>query len=172
MGGKFSVTESGKKRSYTSRFPEPRNLVSNASLAVKRSCLRLARCIRTEAQDESSSFNEAYRERAPARRHHADRRAGSRGPTFHRAGHPDRGTQTHRAQHPVRLSAYQARQHLQRRRASEAIRALYATGLFNDVRISAEGTTVIVQVQERPAAGAIDFAGIHEFDKDNLTKES
>jgi outer membrane protein insertion porin family len=57
-------------------------------------------------------------------------------------------------------------------KASEAIRALYATGFFNDVRISAEGTTVIVQVQERPAAGTIDFAGTHEFDKDNLTKES
>ena len=57
-------------------------------------------------------------------------------------------------------------------RASEAIRALYATGFFNDVRISAKGTTVIVQVQERPAASTIDFAGIHEFDKDNLTKES
>jgi outer membrane protein insertion porin family len=55
-------------------------------------------------------------------------------------------------------------------KASEAIRALYATGFFNDVRISAEGTTVIVQVQERPAVGTIDFAGIHEFDKDNLTK--
>ncbi|MFL9886874.1 outer membrane protein assembly factor BamA [Paraburkholderia agricolaris] len=55
-------------------------------------------------------------------------------------------------------------------KASEAIRALYATGFFNDVRISAEGATVIVQVQERPAVGTIDFAGIHEFDKDNLTK--
>jgi outer membrane protein insertion porin family len=55
-------------------------------------------------------------------------------------------------------------------KASEAIRALYATGFFNDVKISAEGTTVIVQVQERPAVGTIDFAGIHEFDKDNLTK--
>jgi outer membrane protein insertion porin family len=55
-------------------------------------------------------------------------------------------------------------------KATDAIRALYATGFFNDVKISTEGDVVIVQVQERPAIGTIDFAGIHEFDKDNLTK--
>ncbi len=55
-------------------------------------------------------------------------------------------------------------------KASNAIRALYATGFFSDVRIATEGSTVVVQVQERPAIGTIDFAGIHEFDKDNLTK--
>jgi outer membrane protein insertion porin family len=55
-------------------------------------------------------------------------------------------------------------------KASDAIRALYATGFFSDVRISVTGGTVVVQVQERPAIGTIDFAGIHEFDKDNLTK--
>ena len=55
-------------------------------------------------------------------------------------------------------------------KASDAIRALYATGFFSDVRIATEGSTVVVQVQERPAIGTIDFAGIHEFDKDNLTK--
>ncbi|MFM0343143.1 outer membrane protein assembly factor BamA [Paraburkholderia sp. RL17-347-BIC-D] len=55
-------------------------------------------------------------------------------------------------------------------KASEAIRALYATGFFNDVRITTEGDAVIVQLVERPAIGTIDFAGIHEFDKDNLIK--
>jgi outer membrane protein insertion porin family len=55
-------------------------------------------------------------------------------------------------------------------KASEAIRALYATGFFNDVKITAEGDSVIVQLIERPAIGTIDFAGIHEFDKDNLIK--
>ncbi|MEK6349639.1 MAG: outer membrane protein assembly factor BamA [Burkholderia sp.] len=54
--------------------------------------------------------------------------------------------------------------------ASEAIRKLYATGFFNDVRVATEGSVVVVQVQERPAISAIDFAGIKEFDKDNLTK--
>jgi outer membrane protein insertion porin family len=55
-------------------------------------------------------------------------------------------------------------------KASAAIRALYATGFFNDVKISAEGDVVVVQVEERPAIGTIDFSGLHEFDKDNLTK--
>jgi outer membrane protein insertion porin family len=55
-------------------------------------------------------------------------------------------------------------------KASEAIRALYATGFFNDVKIETEGNVLVVQVQERSAIGTIDFAGIHEFDKDNLTK--
>jgi outer membrane protein insertion porin family len=55
-------------------------------------------------------------------------------------------------------------------KASEAIRALYATGFFDDVRIETRGAVVVVKVQERAAVSAIDFAGIHEFDKDNLTK--
>jgi outer membrane protein insertion porin family len=55
-------------------------------------------------------------------------------------------------------------------KASEAIRALYATDFFSDVQISTEGNVVVVQVQERPAISQIDFAGLHEFDKDNLTK--
>jgi len=42
-------------------------------------------------------------------------------------------------------------------KASAAIRALYATGFFNDVRISVEGDVVVVQVEERPAIGTIDF---------------
>nr|WP_144113487.1 outer membrane protein assembly factor BamA [Paraburkholderia sp. BCC1886] len=55
-------------------------------------------------------------------------------------------------------------------KASDAIRALYATGFFNDVKIAADGNVLIVQLQERAAIGTIDFSGIHEFDKDNLTK--
>jgi outer membrane protein insertion porin family len=55
-------------------------------------------------------------------------------------------------------------------KASEAIRALYATGFFDDVRIETRGAVVVVKVLERAAVSAIDFAGIHEFDKDNLTK--
>ncbi|SAL43541.1 outer membrane protein assembly factor BamA [Caballeronia telluris] len=55
-------------------------------------------------------------------------------------------------------------------KASEAIRALYATGFFSDVQIATQGNIVVVQVQERPAISQIDFSGLHEFDKDNLTK--
>ncbi|WP_118178716.1 outer membrane protein assembly factor BamA [Paraburkholderia phosphatilytica] len=55
-------------------------------------------------------------------------------------------------------------------KASEIIRKLYATGFFNDVKVSTEGDVLVVQVAERAAIGSIDFAGIHEFDKDALTK--
>ncbi|SMF16948.1 Beta-barrel assembly machine subunit BamA [Trinickia caryophylli] len=55
-------------------------------------------------------------------------------------------------------------------KASEAIRALYATGFFNDVQVSTEGDVVIVNVVERSAIASIDFSGLHEFEKDALLK--
>ena len=55
-------------------------------------------------------------------------------------------------------------------KGSEAIRALFATGFFNDVRIATEGNVVIVRVQERPAISGVDFSGDKEFDKETLTK--
>lgn len=55
-------------------------------------------------------------------------------------------------------------------KASAAIRALYATGFFNDVRIATEGNVVIVNVAERSVIGTIDFTGLHEFDRDAIEK--
>ncbi|KAG0162887.1 hypothetical protein DFQ28_007840 [Apophysomyces sp. BC1034] len=55
-------------------------------------------------------------------------------------------------------------------KGSESIRSLYATGFFSDIKVLAQNGVVIVQVQERAAIGSVDFAGIHEFDKENLTK--
>jgi outer membrane protein insertion porin family len=55
-------------------------------------------------------------------------------------------------------------------KASAALRALYATGLFTDVSVSVDGSTVVFDVKERAAIGSVDFAGIHEFDKANLSK--
>jgi outer membrane protein insertion porin family len=55
-------------------------------------------------------------------------------------------------------------------KASEAIRALYTTGFFNDVRITTQGEMVVVHVVERSAIASIDFAGLHEFEKDALLK--
>ncbi|AXK67888.1 outer membrane protein assembly factor BamA [Burkholderia sp. IDO3] len=55
-------------------------------------------------------------------------------------------------------------------KASAAIRALYATGFFNDVRIGTEGDVVIVNVAERSVIGTIDFSGLHAFDKDAIEK--
>jgi outer membrane protein insertion porin family len=55
-------------------------------------------------------------------------------------------------------------------KAAAAIKALYATGFFKDVRIEADGDVLVVQVEERPAIAAVDFTGIKEFDKDQLNK--
>jgi outer membrane protein insertion porin family len=59
---------------------------------------------------------------------------------------------------------------LDNEKASEAIRALFATGFFKDVRIEAEGSVMVVLVEERPAIAQIDFTGMKEFDKEALKK--
>ncbi|MEW6313234.1 MAG: outer membrane protein assembly factor BamA [Pseudomonadota bacterium] len=53
-------------------------------------------------------------------------------------------------------------------KASAAIKALYATGFFKDVRLEMDADVLIVQVQERPAIAKISFNGIKEFDKEQL----
>lgn len=55
-------------------------------------------------------------------------------------------------------------------KASQAIKALFATGFFKDVRIEIEGDTLVVIVDERPAIASIDFVGMKAFDKDQLRK--
>lgn len=55
-------------------------------------------------------------------------------------------------------------------KGAAALRALFATGLFKDVRIEIEDGVVIVLVEERSVIAAIDFAGLKEFDKDTLIK--
>jgi len=53
-------------------------------------------------------------------------------------------------------------------KAAAAIKALYGTGFFKDVRLEVEGDVLIVMVQERPAISQIDFIGLKEFDKKQL----
>ena len=55
-------------------------------------------------------------------------------------------------------------------KGTAAIKALYATGFFKDVRIETEGNVVVVLVEERPAIASVEFTGTKEFDKDQLTK--
>jgi outer membrane protein insertion porin family len=55
-------------------------------------------------------------------------------------------------------------------KGAAAIKALYATGFFKDVRIEVEGNVLVVFLEERPAISNIEFSGIKEFDKDQLTK--
>ncbi|SFP75333.1 Beta-barrel assembly machine subunit BamA [Nitrosomonas cryotolerans] len=53
-------------------------------------------------------------------------------------------------------------------KATAAIKALYATGFFKDVRLKAENGVLIVQIDERPAIAQIDINGAKEFEKDQL----
>lgn len=55
-------------------------------------------------------------------------------------------------------------------KAASALRSLFATGLFKDVRIDIEGQVVVVIVEERPVVQSVSFVGLKEFDKDQLLK--
>lgn len=55
-------------------------------------------------------------------------------------------------------------------KASEAIRALFATGFFKDVSLEVQGGVLIVVVQERPSIAQIEFTGMKEFEKDAVLK--
>ncbi|MBP7328726.1 MAG: outer membrane protein assembly factor BamA, partial [Alicycliphilus sp.] len=55
-------------------------------------------------------------------------------------------------------------------KGAAAIRALFALGLFKDVRLEATGNVLVVVVEERPTIADVEFAGTKEFDKDTLKK--
>jgi outer membrane protein insertion porin family len=55
-------------------------------------------------------------------------------------------------------------------KASQAIKALFATGFFKDVRIEVDKDVIVVVLDERPAISQVDFVGIKEFDKEALKK--
>ena len=55
-------------------------------------------------------------------------------------------------------------------KAAAALRALFATGLFKDVRIEIDGRVAVVVVEERPVIETVSFVGLKEFDKDTLIK--
>jgi outer membrane protein insertion porin family len=52
--------------------------------------------------------------------------------------------------------------------ASQAIKSLYGTGFFKDVRVEAEGDVLVVTVQERSAISQIDFSGNKSFPTDKM----
>lgn len=54
-------------------------------------------------------------------------------------------------------------------KAAQAIRALFATGFFRDVSLEREGELLVVVVQERPSIAQIEFSGMREFNKDEIT---
>ena len=55
-------------------------------------------------------------------------------------------------------------------KGSSAIRALFALGLFKDVRLEVSGDVLVVIVEERPTVADVNFVGAKEFDKDVLKK--
>ncbi len=55
-------------------------------------------------------------------------------------------------------------------KATGAIRALFATGFFKDVRLEVDRDVLVVVLEERPAVASIDITGSKEFDKDTLKR--
>lgn len=52
--------------------------------------------------------------------------------------------------------------------AVEAIKALYATGFFKDVKLEVQGDVLIVAVEERPSIAKFTLAGAKEFSEEDL----
>jgi len=62
-------------------------------------------------------------------------------------------------------------EHLDAAKIDAALKALYATGLFQDVRISQSGGKVIVTVVEAPVINRISFEGNHRLKDEQLKEE-
>src|SRR5574343_770831 len=55
-------------------------------------------------------------------------------------------------------------------KGAAALRALFATGLFKDVRLNIDGSTAVVVIEERPIIANVSFVGLKEFDTEALSK--
>ncbi|NLD54400.1 MAG: outer membrane protein assembly factor BamA [Burkholderiaceae bacterium] len=55
-------------------------------------------------------------------------------------------------------------------RIGDAIRALYATGFFEDIAIGRQGDILVVQVRERPAINRLTLTGNKDIKTEDLTK--
>nr|WP_297385887.1 outer membrane protein assembly factor BamA [uncultured Roseateles sp.] len=55
-------------------------------------------------------------------------------------------------------------------KGAAALRALFATGLFKDVRINLDTDAVVIVIEERPIIANVSFVGLKEFDTEALTK--
>ena len=55
-------------------------------------------------------------------------------------------------------------------KSAAAIRALFALGLFKDVRLETQGNVLVVWVEERPTVATVEFVGLKEFDTDVLIR--
>jgi outer membrane protein insertion porin family len=59
---------------------------------------------------------------------------------------------------------------LDRNRSTEAIRALFKTGFFSDIKLERQGDILVVAVVERPAINSIKLEGNKELKTEELTK--
>jgi len=55
-------------------------------------------------------------------------------------------------------------------KAAQAIKTLFSTGFFKDVRLEVEGGLLVVVIEERPAIASVDFTGLKAFEKDQILK--
>ena len=55
-------------------------------------------------------------------------------------------------------------------KAQQALRALFATGFFRDVRLEVERDVLVVMVEERPAVAQVDISGVKEFDTEAVKR--
>ena len=55
-------------------------------------------------------------------------------------------------------------------KAAAAVRALFATGFFKDVRLEVEGDVLVVFLEERPAVASISITGTKEFDEETVKR--
>ncbi len=53
-------------------------------------------------------------------------------------------------------------------KAQQALRALFATGFFRDVRLEVENDVLVILVEERPVVASIDLVGVKEFEPDRI----
>ena len=56
-------------------------------------------------------------------------------------------------------------------RLDASLKALYATGLFADVKLSMEGTTLVVTIEENPIVNRVTFEGNDAVSKEDIEKE-
>lgn len=55
-------------------------------------------------------------------------------------------------------------------KVASAIKALFATGFFKDVRLEIDGQVLVVVLEERPAIATLDFVGLKSFKAEDLKK--
>ena len=59
---------------------------------------------------------------------------------------------------------------LDEQRAAQALRALYSTGLFNDVRLEVEGDVLVVYLEERPSIASVEISGAKDIPVETMQK--